>query len=110
VGIDLDEPSIEVARRHAKEAGVDDRLSFEVADAASPQLRGQFDAIFVFEALHDMARPVEVLTAIRTAPRGAGGRLSALFQRLLRLGRAVPRFRSMPAVVLFGLVGRSRVV
>jgi 2-polyprenyl-3-methyl-5-hydroxy-6-metoxy-1,4-benzoquinol methylase len=72
VGIDLDEPSIEVARRHAKEAGVDDRVSFEVAEAASPDLRGRFDAVFVFEALHDMAQPVEVLAAIRAARAEAG--------------------------------------
>ena len=35
VAIDLDEPSIERARQHAKEAGVDDRVSFHVLDAAS---------------------------------------------------------------------------
>ena len=72
IGIDLDQPSIEAARQHAKEAGVDDRLSFEVTDAASLDLRGRFDAVFVFEALHDMARPVEVLTAIRAARAEAG--------------------------------------
>jgi 2-polyprenyl-3-methyl-5-hydroxy-6-metoxy-1,4-benzoquinol methylase len=67
VGIDLDEPSIQAASRHAKEAGVDDRVSFSVADAADPDLRGRFDAGFVFEALHDMSRPIEVLAAIRAA-------------------------------------------
>ncbi len=67
LGIDLDEPSIEAASRHAKEAGVDDRVSFRFADAADPELRGQFDAGFIFEALHDMARPIEVLAAIRGA-------------------------------------------
>ena len=72
VGIDLDEPSIEQARRHAKETGVDDRVSFQVAEAASPDLRGHFDAVFVFEALHDMARPVEVLAAIRAARTDTG--------------------------------------
>jgi 2-polyprenyl-3-methyl-5-hydroxy-6-metoxy-1,4-benzoquinol methylase len=72
VAIDLDEPSIERARQHAKEAGVDDRVSFRVLDAASPELRGRFDAVFVFEALHDMAHPVAVLAAIRNARADAG--------------------------------------
>jgi 2-polyprenyl-3-methyl-5-hydroxy-6-metoxy-1,4-benzoquinol methylase len=72
VGIDLDEPSITNAVRNAKQAGVDDRVSFHVTDAASPDLRGRFDAIFVFEALHDMARPVDVLAALRGARADTG--------------------------------------
>ena len=67
LGIDLDEPSIERAREHARQAGVDDRVTFRVTEAAAPDLRGSFDAAFVFEALHDMARPVQVLAQIRAA-------------------------------------------
>ncbi len=72
VGIDLDEASIERARRQSTSAGVSDRVSFRVAEAASPELRGAFDAVFIFEALHDMARPVEVLAAIRNARNDTG--------------------------------------
>lgn len=67
LGIDLDEPSIQRAREHARQAGVDDRVTFRVTEAAAPDLRGRFDAAFIFEALHDMARPVEALAQIRAA-------------------------------------------
>ena len=60
-GIDADEASIAEARRLAGEAGVADRVRFEVADASELGAAGAggYDAAIVFEALHDMARPVE---------------------------------------------------
>jgi 2-polyprenyl-3-methyl-5-hydroxy-6-metoxy-1,4-benzoquinol methylase len=61
VGYDSDAASIEEARVHA--AG--SRARFEVADAAG--LAGPFDAVLLLECLHDMPRPVEVLTACRKA-------------------------------------------
>jgi SAM-dependent methyltransferase/predicted transcriptional regulator len=66
-GIDSDEASIAEARRLADEAGVADRVRFRVVDAAELGAAGEggYDAAFVFEALHDMARPVEALAAIR---------------------------------------------
>ena len=72
VGVDVDGPSIDEARQHAKEAGVDDRVTFTVAHAADSGLGNDVDVAFVFEALHDMARPVEVLTQIRAACRDDG--------------------------------------
>ncbi|MBB2942641.1 2-polyprenyl-3-methyl-5-hydroxy-6-metoxy-1,4-benzoquinol methylase [Actinoplanes lutulentus] len=66
-GVDLDEDSIAVARSVAAAAGVADRVSFTVADAAS--VTGSFHLITIFEALHDMGDPVGVL-------RNAGGLLS----------------------------------
>jgi SAM-dependent methyltransferase len=72
VGIDLDGPSIERAQSNAKEAGLDDRVAFVVADAADPMFAGQFDAAFILEALHDLSRPVEVLTAMRNACKPDG--------------------------------------
>jgi 2-polyprenyl-3-methyl-5-hydroxy-6-metoxy-1,4-benzoquinol methylase len=63
-GLDLDEPSIEAARRNAAASGVSgDRLRFEVRDAADPALAGRFDLVTIFEALHDMSHPVEALRA-----------------------------------------------
>ncbi|MEU6476620.1 methyltransferase domain-containing protein [Streptomyces sp. NPDC047017] len=64
-GLDLDEASVADARRNAREAGLDGRVGFEVRDAADPALAGRFDLVCVFDALHDMARPVEVLGACR---------------------------------------------
>jgi len=51
----------------ADEAGVADRVRFRVVDAAELGAAGEggYDAAFIFEALHDMARPVEALAAIR---------------------------------------------
>jgi 2-polyprenyl-3-methyl-5-hydroxy-6-metoxy-1,4-benzoquinol methylase len=64
-GIDLDEYSIEVARRNAAGAGLDGRVAFEVRDAADPALNGGYDLVTVFEAVHDMSHPVEALRAMR---------------------------------------------
>ncbi|MEU8240477.1 methyltransferase domain-containing protein [Actinoplanes missouriensis] len=58
-GADLDEHSITAARSIAAAAGVADRVSFTVADAAS--VTGNYDLITIFEALHDMGDPVGVL-------------------------------------------------
>ena len=66
-GIDSDEASITEAQRLAAEAGVADRVRFRVVDAAELGAAGEggYDAAFIFEALHDMARPVEALEAVR---------------------------------------------
>ncbi len=64
-GFDLDEASIRRAKRNATAAGVDDRVSFTVRDIAESGVTGRYDAALLFEALHDMARPVQALAAIR---------------------------------------------
>lgn len=75
VGIDADVASVEDARRHAAEQGVDVR--FEAADAAVLADQGPFDAALILEALHDMSRPVEVLAAVRAAVTSDGALLVA---------------------------------
>jgi 2-polyprenyl-3-methyl-5-hydroxy-6-metoxy-1,4-benzoquinol methylase len=69
MGFDADEASIADARRNADGA----RVRFEVRDAAALAEAGQFDLVLVLEALHDMARPVDVLQSLRhvLAPGGA---------------------------------------
>ena len=64
-GVDLDEASIEAARRHLAGSGVEDRVTFHLRDAAELELGGQCDLVTIFEALHDMSYPVEVLRACR---------------------------------------------
>jgi 2-polyprenyl-3-methyl-5-hydroxy-6-metoxy-1,4-benzoquinol methylase len=73
-GIDSDGASIAEGQRLAAEAGVADRVRFRVADAAELGAAGEggYDAAFIFEALHDMARPVEALAAIRALLAGDG--------------------------------------
>jgi len=64
-GFDLDDASIAAARRHAADAGVDDRVRFEVADVAALSAEGGYDVVFCFEMLHDLAHPVAALQAAR---------------------------------------------
>jgi SAM-dependent methyltransferase len=63
-GYDVDLPSIEAARRNAREAGVDDRVRFHTVDAATVDA-GAYDAVFAFECIHDLPDPVGVLAAMR---------------------------------------------
>jgi SAM-dependent methyltransferase len=73
-GLDLDQASVALARRNLAGSGVEDRVRFLRGDAASPQLSsGGYDLVTVFEALHDMADPVGVLSAARAllAPGGS---------------------------------------
>jgi SAM-dependent methyltransferase len=71
-GFDPDESSIDSGRRLAKEAGVDDRVRFEVRGGESIGDQGPYDLAVVIEAIHDVSRPVEILAAIREglAPSG----------------------------------------
>lgn len=64
-GYDLDEASVDLARSNAAEYGVSDRVHFHVADASDPRLAGSYDLVTIFEALHDVSRPVELLDTMR---------------------------------------------
>jgi len=65
-GFDLDDAAIEQATRNAHQEGVADRVNFRAADAADPGFSGRYDLATIFEALHDMSRPVEALRASRS--------------------------------------------
>lgn len=72
-GYDSDGPSIEQARRNAAEHGVADRVTFRTVDASGePYGRGEYDAVFFFECVHDFGRPVEALAGARAAVRDGG--------------------------------------
>src|SRR4029077_13318621 len=64
-GIDLDESSVQQARTNARDAGVEDRVTFAVRDAGDPALAGSFDLVTAFETIHDMTHPVNALRAMR---------------------------------------------
>lgn len=70
VGFDADEASIDDARQHAAGQGVPTR--FEVCDAEAVAGHGPFDLVLVLEALHDMARPADVLRSVRQALASGG--------------------------------------
>jgi 2-polyprenyl-3-methyl-5-hydroxy-6-metoxy-1,4-benzoquinol methylase len=63
-GLDLDQASIDLARANATREGV--KINFDVRDAADPGLSGRYDLVTCFEAVHDMARPVESLRGMRS--------------------------------------------
>ncbi|MBM7806708.1 2-polyprenyl-3-methyl-5-hydroxy-6-metoxy-1,4-benzoquinol methylase [Geodermatophilus bullaregiensis] len=71
-GLDVDEPSVEQARRNAEQAGVADRVRFRTVDAAAVGERGSYDLVTAFECVHDLADPVAVLAAMRAMVRPGG--------------------------------------
>lgn len=73
-GVDLDPASVAAARRHAAARGVEDRVRFVAADAASVAPRGGrgFDLVLAFECVHDLADPVAVLAALRAQVADGG--------------------------------------
>jgi SAM-dependent methyltransferase len=94
VGSDYHEGSITTARQRAAEAGVSDRVRFEVASASSFSGRG-YDLVTMFDCLHDMGDPVGAARHVRQAlaPDGtwmivepiAGDRVEDNFNPLGRL-------------------------
>ena len=63
-GFDYHEGSIERARAAAAEAGVSDRVDFQVAPAARYPGK-DYDLVCIFDALHDMGDPVGAARHIR---------------------------------------------
>src|SRR5919202_1798418 len=73
-GFDNHEPSIEHARRAAREAGVADRVTFEVA-RASEIPGGPYDLVCFFDCLHDMGDPVGAMRRAREVLDAEGSAL-----------------------------------
>ncbi|MET0541736.1 MAG: class I SAM-dependent methyltransferase [Variovorax sp.] len=71
VGFDYHAPSIEYARNAAKAAGVDDRVSFEVA-RAQDYPGTDYDMVAVFDCLHDMGDPVGASAHVRKSLKPDG--------------------------------------
>lgn len=71
VGYDYHEPSILAARAAAREAGVEDRVRFEIVSGEStPKLA--FDLVCCFDCVHDMGDPVRVLSRTRATLKPNG--------------------------------------
>ncbi len=64
-GFDIDEASIIAAREHAREEGVADRVRFHHVDGSTVDGDGHFDLVTMFECVHDMPYPVDVLSTAR---------------------------------------------
>ena len=63
-GYDVDAPTVELARKNASEAGVGDRVTFEVVDASDDSLAGDHDLVIALECVHDLAQPVGFLATM----------------------------------------------
>src|SRR6266513_3096688 len=70
-GFDYHEESIERAREAAREAGVEDRITFAVASAKDYPGDG-YDLVCVFDCLHDMGDPVGASAHVRETLDGDG--------------------------------------
>jgi len=83
VGIDYHESSIAVARDRAKQAGVSDRIRFEIATPhVLASSKEKFDLICFMDSLHDMGDPLEAVSASRQAmSRGSAMMLVEPFAR-----------------------------
>ncbi|QJW36648.1 class I SAM-dependent methyltransferase [Cellulosimicrobium protaetiae] len=66
VGSDYHPESVAVARQRAADAGVEDRVRFEVASAQELPGSG-FDLVTMFDCLHDMGDPVGAAEQVRRA-------------------------------------------
>ena len=64
VGADYHEEGIATARARAEEAGVADRVRFEVAPAAGYSGKG-YDLVTMFDCLHDMGDPIGAARHVR---------------------------------------------
>jgi 2-polyprenyl-3-methyl-5-hydroxy-6-metoxy-1,4-benzoquinol methylase len=64
-GIDLDASSIVAARELLAGSELEDRVTFHHRNAGDPALSGRYDLVTIFEALHDMSHPVDVLRMLR---------------------------------------------
>ncbi len=65
VGFDYHEDSVLRARERAEQAGVADRVTFEVSSADS--FAGKYDLVACFDCLHDMGDPVGAARHIKSA-------------------------------------------
>jgi SAM-dependent methyltransferase len=101
-GFDNHGPSIDTARQRAAEAGVDDRVTFEVADAKS--YLGNYELICFFDCLHDMGDPVGIASYAREhlAPDG-----TVLLVEPFAIDEKAVNLRSNPMAALFYTVSSA---
>lgn len=71
VGFDYHDKSIETAKQRAKDAGVGDRIKFEVSSAKSYPGK-EYDFVTFFDCLHDMGDPVGAASHVRSSLKKDG--------------------------------------
>lgn len=91
-GIDLSEDSLEVARRHAEQQGLEIDYRYESAETMAGKYAGRYDVVTCMEMLEHVPEPLKVVAACAQALK-PGGR--AVFSTINRT----------PKAFLFAIVG-----
>jgi 2-polyprenyl-3-methyl-5-hydroxy-6-metoxy-1,4-benzoquinol methylase len=71
-GLDLDVRSIEIARGHSRDAGVEDRVAFLAEPVEALPIDPGWDFISTFDVIHDLPDPLGAMTRIRSALNDGG--------------------------------------
>ncbi len=71
-GLDLDAPSIDIARGYARDAGLDGRVSFLAQPLEALPATPAWDLISTFDVMHDLPDPVGAMQHIRAALTAGG--------------------------------------
>ena len=66
-GIDMDAHSIDIARGYARDAGLQDRVTFEAQPVEDLPLEPRWDLITTFDVMHDLPDPIGAMKKIRAA-------------------------------------------
>jgi SAM-dependent methyltransferase len=77
VGVEFEPDSVARAMRHVAEAGLDGRIRIEARDVPSMDHVGEFDLVYMQDAVHEMPDPIGSLRAAWAAV-APGGRLVVL--------------------------------
>lgn len=108
-GLDVDAEAVAEAGKRAAEAGLSGRVRFRAADATAPTDE-RYDVVCLFDTLHEMAHPVEVLAACR-ALRADGGHVLVLDARVAASftapGDEIERFQYATSVLHCLPAGRA---
>jgi ubiquinone/menaquinone biosynthesis C-methylase UbiE len=104
VGIDLSDPLLDLARRAARDAGLEGRVSFENADVTQiPYGEGAFDAVVNVQMLHIVEDPVAMLNELERVLAPGGSLFVAdirrswvgLLDKVFRTGLTVDEARAL---------------
>jgi SAM-dependent methyltransferase len=103
-GVDISDAMVERAARRAAEAGLSERVRFEVGDvAALPLSDGRFDGVVSTLSLHHWSDPVSGLAEIhRVLKPGGEARIYDLAHWLWRPARGGDRLAEIAAASPFG--------
>ncbi|MFL5769313.1 MAG: class I SAM-dependent methyltransferase [Chloroflexota bacterium] len=99
VGVEFEPDSVARAVRHVTDAGLDGRIRIEARDTVEMPFDGEFDLVYVQDALHELSDPPASLRSAWKAVRSAG--------RLVVLDWCLPssleESQSLQAELLWGI-------